>query len=210
MAWPHAVIAKQGAWLGAAVLVVALALGGAAVWYGRASAPLIETDEVCVVAPPTAYDPASGVALHAARPVPADARCPVCGMFPARSRPWAAQVVFDDGATQFFDSPLSLYVYLQAVARYTPGRQASDIAASYVTDTPSGEWTPAPQAFYVSGSNALGPMRAGNLPAFSNQTAAQAFAAQRGGNVLEATQISADLLQRLNGVKAHAHRSEPG
>lgn len=193
----------------ALVLLALAGVGGLAAWQGRAPVPLVDTDEVCVVAPPTPYDPASGLALHAPRPVPPEARCPVCGMFPARSRPWAAQVIFQDGATQFFDSPLSLYVYLQSVSRYTPGRQAHDIAASFVTDTPSGDWTPAAQAFYVSGSNALGPMRAGNLPAFGSRAAAQAFATQRGGEVLVAGQIHGDLLQRLNGDKVHAHRNTP-
>ena len=48
------------------------------------AAPVLDPD-VCVVAPPTPYNPASGLPLESARPVPADVRCPVCGMFPARS-----------------------------------------------------------------------------------------------------------------------------
>ena len=81
-------------------------------------APALEPD-VCIVAPPTPYDPASGLPPTAARPIPVDARCPVCGMFPARSPDWAAQVIFRNGDAQFFDSPLSLFMYLQDVARYS-------------------------------------------------------------------------------------------
>lgn len=161
--------------------------------------------EVCVVAPPQAYDPGSGLGLHEARPVPADARCPVCGMYPARASAWAAQVIFRNGDTQFFDSPLTLFIYLQDVGRYTRGRRADEIAASFVSDADSGRWLPAGSALYVSGSDASGPMRAGNLPAFASPLAAQRFSAARGGSVLTASQISPPLLQALNGARRHPH-----
>lgn len=166
--------------------------------------------EVCIVAPPTPYDPASGLGLHAPRAVPLDARCPVCGMYPARSRDWAAQVIFRNGDAQFFDSPLTLFIYLQEVGRYSPGRHASEIAASYVSDIGdtslnTSKWIIASDAIYVSGSTALGPMRAGNLPAFSSKAAALAFVAQRGGKLLSAQEISPQLLQNLNGARRHTH-----
>ncbi len=169
------------------------------------AALLAAAGEVCVVAPPIPYDPKSGLGLHTPRPVPADARCPVCGMYPARSREWAAQVIFDNGDTQFFDSPLSLFIYLQDVGHYTRGRRAGEIAASYVSDADSGAWISAADAVYVSGSTATGPMRAGNLPAFTSAAAAQRFASVRGGLLLEARQISPQLLQDLNGRRRHAH-----
>ena len=173
------------------------------------AALLAAAGEFCMVAPPTPYDPKSGLGLHDARPVPADARCPVCGMFPARSPDWAAQIIFHNGDTQFFDSPLTLFLYLQDVGRYTRGRQASEIAASYVKDVISGAWISAHEAFYVSGSNALGPMRAGNLPAFASAAAARRFASARGGAILEARQISPHLLHGLNGERHHAHAPPP-
>lgn len=173
------------------------------------AALLVATAEVCVVAPPIPYNPKSGLGLHAPRSVPVDARCPVCGMYPARSREWAAQVVFDNGDTQFFDSPLSLFIYLQDVGHYTRGRQVSEIAASYVSDADSGAWISATDAVYVSGSSAVGPMRAGNLPAFSSAAAAQRFASARGGLVLKAGQISPQMLQDLNGARRHDHADQP-
>ena len=159
------------------------------------AAPAPEPD-VCIVAPPTRYDPASGLPPTAARAIPADARCPVCGMFPARSREWAAQVIFD----------------LQDVARYSPGRSAGSIVAHYVTDAsaPAGDggarWIDALGAYYVHGSSARGPMRAGNLPAFATREAAQAFAAQRGGTVLAFGAIDAALVAELAGRGGHVHQ----
>ena len=168
------------------------------------AAPVLDPD-VCVVAPPTPYNPASGLPLESARPVPADVRCPVCGMFPARSPDWAAQVIFANGDAQFFDSPLSLFMYLSDVARYSPGRSADEIVAHYVTDVSSKSWTDARSAFYVHGSSAKGPMRAGNLPAFASKKAALQFAAQRGGTVLAYADVDAALVTQLGGQGTHAH-----
>ena len=154
-------------------------------------------DDVCVVAPPTPYDPVLGQPLTAAREVPADARCPVCGMYPARARAWAAQVIFADGDAYFFDSPLSLMLYLGNVAHYTRGRTADAIVARYVTDTDTGGWLNAHEAVYVTGSSAMGPMRAGNLPAFADAEAAQEFVQQRGGRAVPFGAIDVALLRRL-------------
>jgi len=84
-----------------------------------ASLPAVP-DDVCSVALPQSYDSSSGLALLSPRAVPVDARCPVCGMYPARSPDWAAQLIFTNGDTHFFDSPLSLHLYLQAIERYSP------------------------------------------------------------------------------------------
>jgi len=196
-------------WVGAGLALVLLVL---VLWnlpvvriaLSFGAAPEIEAD-VCVVAPPTPYNPASGLPLQAARPVPADVRCPVCGMYPARSPDWAAQVIFANGDAQFFDSPLSLFMYLGDVARYSPGRSADEIVAHYVTDVPTRSWVDARSAFYVTGSTAKGPMRAGNLPAFASQDAARQFAAQRGGKVLAYADVDAGLVAQLGGQGVHAH-----
>lgn len=169
---------------------------------------LVAEDDVCLVVPPALYNPTSGIPLHAAREVPADARCPVCGMYPARSRAWAGQVIFSNGDAYFFDSPLSLLMYLGNVGHYTRGRQPEDIVARYVTDTPTGAWLDAATAMYVTGSSAMGPMRAGNLPAFQSRAAAQQFTQQRGGRVLAFSAIDAALLQTLTPARKLNHSEE--
>ena len=126
-------------------------------------------------------------------------------MYPSRSPAWAAQVIFSNGDAQFFDSPLSLFMYLSDVARYSPGRSAGEIVAHYVTDFGSRQMLDATSAFYVVGSSAQGPMRAGNLPAFASEQAARAFAEQRGGAVRAFAEIDAALVQRLGGRAAHRH-----
>ncbi|MDQ5926891.1 MAG: copper chaperone NosL [Pseudomonadota bacterium] len=209
-------------WLVASLAVVA-GIAIAALWrMGVLSSVMPPQDvaldaDLCVVAPPTPYDPASGLGPTEARPVPPDARCPVCGMFPARSLDWAAQIIFEDGDAHFFDSPLSLFMYLQDIARYGPGRKPQQIVAQYVTDagkpsvSPDGtaqksRWIDARTAFYVHGSSAKGPMRAGNLPAFASREAAQEFAARRGGVVLTFDGINASLIASLSGRRTHDHQ----
>jgi copper chaperone NosL len=194
----------------AALLVGTAGAGGIATWQwqkwaaqGSRSAALAGMDDdVCIVAPATPYDPAAGLPLAAAREVPANARCPVCGMYPARARAWAAQVIFAQGDAYFFDSPLSLMLYLGNVARYTRGRTADAIVARYVTDSDTGGWLIAEQAVYVAGSSAMGPMRAGNLPPFGSAYAAQRLVRQRGGRVLGWTEVDAALLQALTPLRA--------
>jgi nitrous oxide reductase accessory protein NosL len=201
----HRLSQQSCASLAAAMVLLGLALGAAPVMnrVPVPAQPLVLEPDVCVVAPPTPYDATSGLPLQAARPVPADVRCPVCGMYPARAPDWAAQVIFANGDAQFFDSPLSLFMYLSDVPRYSPGRSADDIVAHYVTDVATRGWTGARSAFYVHGSSARGPMRAGNLPAFAAQEAALRFAAQRGGVVLAFDAIDAQLLDQLGAPHRH-------
>lgn len=199
------------AWL-AAACVAAAAGAGALLWRQWQGAPpagrtadLLPEGDVCLVAPAIPYDPASGLDLAAARPLPAGARCPVCGMFPERSPEWAAQLIFEGGDAHFFDSPLSLFMYLQEPLRYSPGRAPQAIAAQYVTDAGAapGAWLDARQAWYVHGSSARGPMRAGNLPAFATREAAQAFTQRRGGRVLAHGDVDRALIASLAGGGGH-------
>lgn len=189
--------------VGGVLALVTLAAATWLLWPDKVSSSAPE--DICLVAPPQPWNSASGVALLAPRPIPADARCPVCGMFPARAPQWAAQAIFKNGDAHYFDSPVSLYLFLQAVERFSPGRSAGDVAATFVTDMGTRAWTPAAQAHYVHGSKALGPMRNGNLPAFASPQAAQIFADQQGGQVLRADQITPALLVPLDTRSAQLH-----
>ena len=119
-------------------------------------------------------------------------------------------MIFSDGDAFFFDSPLSLMLYLGNVAHYTRGRTAEAIVARYVTDTHTGQWLHAQQAVYVTGSSAMGPMRAGNLPAFADTGAAQQFVQQRGGRALAFNAIDAAVLRKLAPNLRADHRQHTG
>ncbi|HRP94759.1 MAG TPA: nitrous oxide reductase accessory protein NosL [Rhodocyclaceae bacterium] len=162
---------------------------------GAPAAAFDPMDDYCLVAPALPYDARSGLAVFDPRPLPAHARCPVCGMYPARFPRWAAQTIFRDGAVHFFDSPVNLHLFLADVSRYNRAYESADVVVSFVTDVEDGRWIEAGQAYYVHGSNALGPMRGGNLPAFASREAAQRFAEARGGDVIGAAELTADLLR---------------
>ena len=163
------------------------------------------TNGLCIVAPATPYDSSSGLAMLAPKSIPADARCPVCGMYPARFPRWAAQIVFKDGASHFLDSPVDLFVFLQGIDRYSRRYAMKDIATSYVNDFETGQWIEMHHAFYVHGSNVAGPMRNADLPAFSSRKLADAFARSRGGKVLTFRQVTPELIQPMSRNVHHRH-----
>lgn len=160
---------------------------------------------LCIVAPATPYDPASGLSLHAPRPVPAEARCPVCGMYPARYPRWAAQIIFKDGAAHYFDSPVDLFDFLHKVDHYDRRYTRDDVAVSYVRDFGDGQWIEAGRAFFVHGSGVAGPMRNADLPAFASRAAADAFVRQHRGTVLTAPDMTPRLLASLSRNVRHRH-----
>lgn len=195
---PKLALAATGAALAAAAFVL-FPTGSAE------QAPTEAANDFCVVAPATPYDAASGLPMLAPKAVPDDARCPVCGMYPARFPHWAAQVVFNDGASQFFDSPVDLLVFLARIERYNPSYALADVAGRFVTDADTGKWTALEQAYFVHGSKALGPMRDGDLPAFASRDQAVRFAARNGGRVLKPSGITAAELGALSRNGRHHH-----
>jgi copper chaperone NosL len=104
---------------------------------------------------------------------------------------------------------VSLFLFTSNVQRFAPGRSIDQVARQYVTRVDGGTWLRAQDAFYVDGSSALGPMRAGNLPAFGSATAAERFADQRGGVVQTRAQIDQQVLDRLDTRGSHQHPERP-
>ncbi|MBS0543221.1 MAG: nitrous oxide reductase accessory protein NosL [Proteobacteria bacterium] len=197
--------------LGASALCVAAAAGLFWQYAHRPAAAFAPpAEDVCIVPPSRQsaahpYDPASGLEIFAARPVPADARCPVCGMYPARFAKWAAQVIFDDGSAHFFDSPVDLFMFLAEPARFDASHSPGQAAALYVSDFNGSGWTDARAAAYVLGSSARGPMRGPDLPAFADEAAARRFATERGGHVLRFADIRGDTLAGLRDATHSSH-----
>lgn len=130
-------------------------------------------------------------------PIAPEARCPVCGMYPARYPKWAAQVVFSDGAQTAFDSPAELFRFLQNLSRYDTRHSAKDIAQTYVSDYAKGGWLAAGAAHFVLGSRARGPMHGPDLPAFASAEEATAFAAKNGGKLIPFAEVTPAVIAGL-------------
>lgn len=158
-----------------------------------------------MVAPTLAWDGPSTAAMLAPRDIPAEARCPVCGMFPARQPRWAVQLIYADGHAHFLDSPLSLFLYLQHVERYAPGRRRGDIAAIHVREHEGDGWLAADKALYVYCSDLPGPMGRGNLPAVAAGDAATRFIARHGGQLMSFALLDRELPSALQQLAPHRH-----
>lgn len=143
-------------------------------------------------------------ARFAARAVPAEARCPVCGMYPARFPTWAAQLALRDGSTRFFDSPREFFVFVDRIGRGTASVAAADVVIAWVTDYAGNGWVQAGAAWYVQGSRVTGPMRSDALPAFRERAAAEAFVAEHGGRVLSFREAAARVAA-ADAPAAHDH-----
>jgi copper chaperone NosL len=172
----------------------------------------LPAEDICIVppsgaSPAHARDPASGLARYDARPIPVAARCPVCGMYPARFPNWAAQIIFLDGTAHFFDSPVDLFMFIDQADRFDALHTAADAAALYVADYRSGAWLDARSAAFVIGSAVRGPMRGPDLPAFADEVTARIFAGEHGGRVLRFDAIDRRTVATLrNATHAeHAH-----
>ncbi len=85
--------------------------------------------------------------------------CPVCGMFPARYYEWIGTIVFKDGEAVHFDGAKDLFKFWLNMKKYdTGGHTQKDVKDIGVTAYYSTEMIDARKAWYVIGSDVLGPM----------------------------------------------------
>jgi copper chaperone NosL len=84
--------------------------------------------------------------------------CPVCGMLVAKYPNWISIVVYQDGHAHFFDGAKDLFKYLGDLPKYSAGHSAAEISGIWVTEFYGLKRIDARQAFYVIGSDVLGPM----------------------------------------------------
>lgn len=134
---------------------------------------------------------------RAPKPGPKD-KCPVCGMFVAKYPDWIAAIVFRDGSAVFFDGVKDLLKYRFRMDRYGRGRNPEDIERIYVTDYYRLEPIDGRRAFYVLGSDVLGPMGKELIPFEREEDAREFLKDHRGEEILPFDRIDADTLKRLD------------
>lgn len=125
-------------------------------------------------------------------------RCPVCGMFVYKYPKWVAQIVFKDGTAYFYDGAKDMFKHLFDTAKYTPGKTAENIKDIYVTDYYAVELIAAKTAFYVIGSDVLGPMGHELLP-FKDQESAQEFLEDhKGKSIIRFQEVTPAIIESLD------------
>lgn len=127
--------------------------------------------------------------------------CPVCGMFVAKYPAWVATAVYRDGHAHHFDGAKDLFKYLQDLARWAPGHDLKNIASIGVTEYYSVGMIDARKAYYVIGSDVLGPMGHELIPLETEQDAQEFLTDHQGIKILRFDDVNAGLLKNLdNGV----------
>jgi copper chaperone NosL len=130
-------------------------------------------------------------------PVPKEAKCPVCGMLVAKYPNWNASVGYRDGTTAYFDGPKDLFNYYLNPQKYDPAKKRADIVSITVKDYYSLASIDARQAYFVVGSNVLGPMGKELIP-FARKADADAFLADhQGRRELRFSEVTPALLKTL-------------
>lgn len=122
-------------------------------------------------------------------------RCPVCGMYVAPYPEWIGQVRHDDGTTVFFDGCKDLFTYLLSLDRYAPDKRRGNVAAIFVTNYYDGEVIPARTAYYVVGSNVMGPMGPELVPHRSCEAAHDFTQDHDGRRILRFDEITPAMLR---------------
>jgi len=125
-------------------------------------------------------------------------RCPVCGMFVYKYPKWVAQIYFQDDSTYFYDGAKDMFKHIFDTGKYSPGKTADMITEIYVTDYYEVELIDAKSAFYVIGSDVLGPMGHELLP-FKDQEAAQEFMEDhKGKSIIRFDEVTPELIESLD------------
>ena len=126
------------------------------------------------------------------------AMCPVCGMVVSKYPAWVASVAYKDGQAHYFDGAKDLFKYLFDLKRYALGHRSSDIAAIGVTEYYEVKRIDARAAWYVIGSDVLGPMGHEPIPLASRADAEEFLRDHKGRRVLRFDEVTAEVIARLD------------
>lgn len=133
-------------------------------------------------------------------PAPRDL-CPVCGMVVSKYPAWIASVVYKDGHAHHFDGAKDLFKYLFDVPRYARGHRSQDIARIGVTEYYEVKRIDARQAWFVIGSDVLGPMGHELIPLASRADAEEFMRDHRGRRILRFDEVTRDLPGKLDAAR---------
>jgi copper chaperone NosL len=129
-----------------------------------------------------------------------DARdlCPVCGMIVSKYPNWTATVLYRDGHAHHFDGAKDMFRYLQDLPRYAPGHRKEDIRTIAVTDFYNLGKVDARQAYFVIGSDVLGPMGHEFVPLANRIDAEEFIKDHKGKRAVAFEQVTAQLVDQVD------------
>jgi nitrous oxide reductase accessory protein NosL len=142
----------------------------------------------------------TGAFIPAPKPGPMDL-CPVCGMLVSKYPNWVVTVVWNYGRPQHFDGPKDMFKYLQALPKYAPGRKREDIKFIIVTEFYNLERIEARKAFYVIGSDVMGPMGRELVPLATSADAEEFLKEHNGKRILNYEQVTPEIIGKVDTGK---------
>ena len=135
--------------------------------------------------------------LNLPKPGPKDT-CPVCGMFVAKYPEWVATVLYRDGHAHHFDGAKDLFKYLLDLPRWAPDRKVENIQSIGVTEYYGLRLIDAREAWYVLGSDVLGPMGHELIPLQTREDAEEFLKDHKGKRIIRYKDVRRGLLMKLD------------
>jgi nitrous oxide reductase accessory protein NosL len=119
-------------------------------------------------------------------------------MFVTKYPEWVATVVYRDGSALHFDGAKDLFKYLFDLPRYARDRRAEDIDLIAVTEYYGLARIDARAAWFVVGSDVLGPMGHELVPLASAEDAEEFLADHRGRMILRFEDVTPRVIEGLD------------
>lgn len=127
-----------------------------------------------------------------------DDTCPVCGMFVAKYPAWVATVGYSNGGAHHFDGAKDMFKYLLDMPRWAPEHRSEDIGVIGVTEYYGLTLIDARGAWYVIGSDILGPMGHELIPLETQADAEEFLRDHQGSRILRFGDVTPELLIALD------------
>ena len=143
---------------------------------------------------------AGGVPFPVPRPGAMDL-CPICGMIVSKYPNWTATVVWKDGHAHHFDGAKDMFKFLQSLPKYAPNHPRKDIHFIVVTDFYNLEKIEAGKAFYVIGSDVLGPMGPELAPLATRAEAQDFLKDHKGKLILRFDEVTPEIIAKVDTGK---------
>jgi copper chaperone NosL len=139
--------------------------------------------------------------LALAQPVPKPGPkdlCPVCGMLVSKYPNWVATIIYKDGHAHHFDGAKDMFKFWFDPPKYVAGHSREQMTRIAVTDYYNLQPIDAKSAFYVIGSDVLGPMGHELVPLASQADAEDFMKEHKGKRILRFDQVKKDLPLQLD------------
>lgn len=135
-----------------------------------------------------------------------DEKCRICGMFVAKYQPWIAQIQYSDGDVAMFDGVKDMMAFYFEPEKLG-GKLNQKAMAIYVKDYYTQEWINGKEAFYVTGSDVMGPMGHELIPFDSTSAAENFMKDHKGNNIFHFNEITLEQVTAIrSGMKMKAKK----